>query len=279
MNTEAQAKSAFDDIVVIGDSLSDNGNAGRFSNGSVWVEYLAERLGLSLTPSRAGGGNFAIGGALLDARSGGTSLRAQATAYLQAPQRRGRVLYIVYGGGNDLLAAVGNPRPQAVVEQRSPPCEASCSIWRIREQPTSSCPICRASGSPRRCGPMAGRQSKRRTGLHSTSTAPLIKLSPACLALADCDYTASTCGRWRSGFAPIRLPQALSISPAPVISIGAAMGTCSGTASIRQRKPTGVWVKPRPTFWSRRKRSGEEQPYQITRHSEQPSPDPTYRFS
>ncbi len=116
MNMEAQAKPAFDDIVVIGDSLSDNGNAGRFSNGSVWVEYLAERLGLSLTPSRAGGGNFAIGGALLDARSGGTSLRAQATAYLQAPQRRGRVLYIVYGGGNDLLAAVGNPRPQAVVE-------------------------------------------------------------------------------------------------------------------------------------------------------------------
>jgi phospholipase/lecithinase/hemolysin len=107
MNTWAQAIPAFDHIVVLGDSLSDNGNAGRFSNGPVWVEYLAERLGLR--PSRMGGANFAAGGAVLDPRSGDTSLRAQATAYLRAPRPRGRILYIVYGGGNDLLAAVGQP--------------------------------------------------------------------------------------------------------------------------------------------------------------------------
>lgn len=116
MNTRAQAEPAFDRMVVFGDSLSDNGNAGRFSNGPVWVEYLAERLGLPLTPSLAGGSNHAVGGALLDPRSGPTSLRAQATAYLRAPRQDERILYIVYGGANDLLAAIGSPRPQPTVE-------------------------------------------------------------------------------------------------------------------------------------------------------------------
>ncbi len=53
----------FSRIVVLGDSLSDTGNFhqasggippyfnGRFSNGRVWVEYLAENLGLELDPS------------------------------------------------------------------------------------------------------------------------------------------------------------------------------------------------------------------------------------
>ena len=53
----------FSALVVLGDSLSDNGNAGRFSNGPVWVEHLAEALGLELRPSRLGGTNHAVGGA------------------------------------------------------------------------------------------------------------------------------------------------------------------------------------------------------------------------
>jgi phospholipase/lecithinase/hemolysin len=116
MNPSVQAGSAFDHIVVLGDSLSDNGNAGRFSNGPVWVEYLAERLRLPLRPSRMGGSNYAVGGALLDYRSGDTSLRAQATAYLRGSRRGGRILHIVYGGGNDLLATVGKARADAAVE-------------------------------------------------------------------------------------------------------------------------------------------------------------------
>jgi phospholipase/lecithinase/hemolysin len=116
MSPTAQAMPAFDQIVVFGDSLSDNGNAGRSSNGPVWVEHLAERLGLTLKPSRMGGTNFAVGGARLDPRSGHTSLRAQASAYLRAPRAGGRSLHIVYGGGNDLLAAVGDPRAQAIIE-------------------------------------------------------------------------------------------------------------------------------------------------------------------
>jgi hypothetical protein len=83
MNSSAQALPTFDQIVVFGDSLSDNGNAGRASDGPVWVEHLATRFGFMLEPSRTGGSNFAVGGARLDPRPGTTSLRAQASAYLR----------------------------------------------------------------------------------------------------------------------------------------------------------------------------------------------------
>ena len=116
MISPVQAMPAFDQIAVFGDSLSDNGNAGRSSNGPVWVEYLGERLGLTLKPSRTGGLNFAVGGARLDPGSGNTSLRAQASAYLGSPRPPGRTLHVVYGGGNDLLAAVGDPRAQAIID-------------------------------------------------------------------------------------------------------------------------------------------------------------------
>ena len=94
---------AFDRVVVLGDSLSANGNAGRFSNGPNWVEQLAKRLGVSLRPSQSGGTNFAIGGARLDDLSGPNSLSAQADRHLSGPDSTGRTLHVVYGGGNDLL--------------------------------------------------------------------------------------------------------------------------------------------------------------------------------
>src|SRR5215216_6220032 len=64
-------------IVVFGDNLSDTGNvfagtgtppapyhAGRYSNGPVWVEHLATKLGVAgPTPSLLGGTNYAFGGA------------------------------------------------------------------------------------------------------------------------------------------------------------------------------------------------------------------------
>ena len=70
MSASAQDPPPFDHIVVVGDSLSDTGNAGRFSNGPVWVEQLAARLEVALRPTQAGGLNFAIGGARLDPLSG-----------------------------------------------------------------------------------------------------------------------------------------------------------------------------------------------------------------
>jgi phospholipase/lecithinase/hemolysin len=112
----ARAEPAFQSIVVLGDSLSDIGNAGRFSNGPAWVEVLARRLNLPLRPSQVGGTDFAVGGARLDPGSGPASLRAQAEHYLAGPRSSGRTLYVVYGGGNDLLAAMGRPDAEAVVD-------------------------------------------------------------------------------------------------------------------------------------------------------------------
>jgi phospholipase/lecithinase/hemolysin len=106
ISSTGHAAPMFDRLVVFGDSLSDSGNAGRFSNGPVWVEQLANRLGVALKPSRAGGFNFAVGGARLDPRAGMNSLRAQVDLYLSTPRSSDRALHIVYGGGNDLLAAV-----------------------------------------------------------------------------------------------------------------------------------------------------------------------------
>jgi phospholipase/lecithinase/hemolysin len=115
MNSPAEAAPAFDRLVVFGDSLSDSGNAGRASNGPVWVEHLAVQLGLTLRPSREGGSNYAVGGARLAPSSRPISLRTQADAYLKGHHPRANTLYIVYGGGNDILDALGQPQADATV--------------------------------------------------------------------------------------------------------------------------------------------------------------------
>lgn len=58
---------AFDSLTVIGDSLSDTGNNGRWTwdsgQNKLYDEQLAERYGLALSPSSNGGSNYAAGGA------------------------------------------------------------------------------------------------------------------------------------------------------------------------------------------------------------------------
>jgi outer membrane lipase/esterase len=110
MGEAGASPSSYSGLVVFGDSLSDSGNAGRYSNGPVWVERIATRLGAELRPSEEGGTNFAVGGART--HGGPTGLRAQADAFLKAlPGGRADpdALYIVYGGGNDLLSAEHAP--------------------------------------------------------------------------------------------------------------------------------------------------------------------------
>jgi phospholipase/lecithinase/hemolysin len=110
------AAAGYDRLVIFGDSLSDTGNAGRFSNGPVWVEGLGRALGLAVRPSSEGGSNYAIGGARLDPGSGPTSLPAQLGRYRGAAASGGRALYVLYGGGNDLIAAAVAPDGAARVD-------------------------------------------------------------------------------------------------------------------------------------------------------------------
>lgn len=117
-----------DQIYVFGDSLSDTGNAfqatgnqvppsppyfpGRFSNGSVWVEYLAQNLGLPSTSQF----NFAFGGAttgidntILPQLPG---LQTEIGGYIAAnPPINQNALYVVWAGANDYLGGgVTDPR-------------------------------------------------------------------------------------------------------------------------------------------------------------------------
>ncbi|MBW7981015.1 autotransporter outer membrane beta-barrel domain-containing protein [Enterobacillus tribolii] len=106
---------AFDQVVVFGDSLSDNGNVGRFTyDGSqhpLYDDILAQSIGLNLSASAQGGSDYAAGGAVaapsLNAQN---NTQDQVAAYLDTVGGKadGQGLYIHWIGGNDLAAAVLN---------------------------------------------------------------------------------------------------------------------------------------------------------------------------
>ena len=124
----SQADNRYSAIYVFGDSLSDTGNMysitggaippspyyyqGRFSNGPVWVEYLAEELEMTYDSST----NFAFGGA----RTGYDNafndpymfpgLQHQIAMFKSVAQLNGvdkDALYILWAGANDILS--GDP--------------------------------------------------------------------------------------------------------------------------------------------------------------------------
>jgi outer membrane lipase/esterase len=136
--TTLQAQ-AYSNLVVFGDSLSDSGNnalllppdpsyvlkdnsvfsehpyfgSNTYSNGQVWTQYLAPRLGLSATPSLLGGSNYAFGGAQTGQDGPGPggfpfSLNAQLGMYMGSSQGLAdpNALYVVAGGGNNVRASL-----------------------------------------------------------------------------------------------------------------------------------------------------------------------------
>lgn len=111
------------DLVVFGDSLSCNGNAclhsasppsicmiypqGRFTDGDVWIEVLAEKLGIDRPiPSLAGGLNFAYGSAITGWKKSPHVLNVgnQINAFLERTNGHANSnnLYILWAGGNDI---------------------------------------------------------------------------------------------------------------------------------------------------------------------------------
>lgn len=105
-------------LYVFGDSLSDTGVAfrfsggqyppnppyfqGRFSNGRVWTEYLAEDLQISADKVR----NFACGGATTGTNSNNLapSLLMQISSFTQAqPTVSADALCVIWAGANDYL--------------------------------------------------------------------------------------------------------------------------------------------------------------------------------
>ena len=124
---------AYSGIVVFGDSNSDTGNPAtlfgnvppsppyfehRFSNGPVWVERLAERLGLpGPVASERGGTNYAWGGATTGSVPnpfGVIGMDAQVLEYLATRSPAPDELFVLWGGGNDF--SFGQTNPNAPVQ-------------------------------------------------------------------------------------------------------------------------------------------------------------------
>lgn len=128
----AAATPSYSALYVFGDSYCDVGNIyiatahqkpappyyqGRFSNGPIWVDHVAGFLGVPLTPSLAGGTDYAAGGAWVtqpQVTPQGTipSVPQQVALYLS--QHGGKAdpnaLYIIQGGGNDIVGTTsGSP--------------------------------------------------------------------------------------------------------------------------------------------------------------------------
>jgi outer membrane lipase/esterase len=126
---------AYSAIYVFGDSYCDVGNIfiatnkntppsppyfnGRFSNGPLWVDHIASARNLPMTPSLAGGTDYCVGGAhatgpVSTPQGPIPSVPQQVALYLSQHGGKAdpKALYIILGGGNDIIDANGVGSPQ-----------------------------------------------------------------------------------------------------------------------------------------------------------------------
>ena len=141
---------SFTNLIVFGDSLSDTGNVftrsgglfppsppyadGRFSNGDLIVDIIAEEFGLPENTSYlVGGTNYAFGGAttgegtsqvgffdILPAPIEVPNIAGQIDIYLSTQTPQQNDLFYIFGGGNDIVFSLGEgeqpPTPQSLVD-------------------------------------------------------------------------------------------------------------------------------------------------------------------
>jgi phospholipase/lecithinase/hemolysin len=114
-------------IVVFGDSLSDVGNTytaagippapyyqGHYSNGPIWIEQLASKLGVAApTASLLGGTDYAFGGAETGtglSPKGVPNMLTQVGQYLSSSTPKSSQLFILWGGANNFFDGQTNPK-------------------------------------------------------------------------------------------------------------------------------------------------------------------------
>jgi len=117
----------FDEIHAFGDSFTDAGNFyaatgnrvppapiywdGRFSDGPVWLEVVAQELGLRLRPSSAGGSDHAFAVALATVDQDDAifvpSVATQVAEYLEDGEPGENDLFVIFTGHIDVRALVG----------------------------------------------------------------------------------------------------------------------------------------------------------------------------
>lgn len=127
----ASSAQAYSQIVAFGDSLSDNGNLfdlmaqynaatpaspyfeGRFSDGPVAVEVMAQQLGLSLDDRAYGGATTGTGNKTATPILDATGMTSQVNKYLSEKSNAvdSQALYFVWGGGNDVFKLLDSATP------------------------------------------------------------------------------------------------------------------------------------------------------------------------
>jgi len=127
----ASSAQAYSQIVAFGDSLSDNGNLhalfanfgvdtpaapyyqGRFSNGPVAVEVMAQQMGLALDDRAYGGATTGTGNKTATPILDASGMTSQVNQYVTEKSNAvdADALYFVWGGGNDVFKLLDSATP------------------------------------------------------------------------------------------------------------------------------------------------------------------------
>ena len=260
----------YTEIVAFGDSLTDTGNryaatggtepasppydAGRWTNGPLWVEHLAAGLGLPApTPSALGGTDYASADASTAlsgyAHNGSANIGTQITTYLAAhPVVDGRQLFVIWGGTNDFgphstadpAASVANlsaeitelakagakqflvpnliPLGEVPAVNNAPPCGRS----------STPCPRSSTCCSPTRRAASRRASTSRSTRSTSTGLVDQVIADPGRFGITNVTDQA------KSGDEGV-----------PGVVVSTRISTSSGTPSTRRRRSSNCWVTRR----------------------------------